>query len=57
MYLSIDLCFYIYLFYLFGSTQSYFQFMESVATAYDLLIVACGIWFLSQGLNPGPLHC
>ena len=43
--------------YLFGCSGSQFQHTESLVAASDHLVLACGIQFPDQGLNPGPLHC
>ena len=46
-----------YLFFNFwGYTGSQLRHVGSLAAALKLLVSACGIQFLDQGSNPGPLH-
>ena len=37
-------------------TGSYFWHEGSLVVMFELLITACGIYFLDQRLNPNPLH-
>ena len=46
---------FILLTHLFGCRRSSLQHVGSLAVARKLLVVVCGIQFLDQGLNPGPL--
>ena len=41
--------------YLFGCPRSWLQRAESLIFVAESLVVACGVWFPEQGLNPGPL--